>query len=189
MQNYITYIVRTSYREGDIALLSSVLTLRSMGSNYQVTVERNRLKFAAAHMATYHADLEPLHGHNYALHLQVTGELSDDSWVVDFGLLKRLGRQVCERLDHKFLLQGMSTSVSVERGSEVVVTFGDRRYAFPSQDVVELPIDNTTAERMAEWIGGEVGSALKQAGATNVTHLRVGVEEAPGQSGWWEGAL
>ena len=160
-----------------------------MGSSYQVTVERNRLKFAAAHMATYHDDLEPLHGHNYALHLQVSGELSDDSWVVDFGLLKRLGREVCEQLDHKFLLQGKSALLSVSRGAEVVVTFGDRRYAFPSQDVVELPIDNTTAERIAEWIGGEVGSALSRAGATNVRRLRVGVEEAPGQSGWWESSL
>lgn len=159
-----------------------------MEPTFKVVVERNRLKFAAAHMATYSGDLEPLHGHNYALHLEVTGTLlPTDSWVVDFATLKRLGREVCDRLDHKFLLQGSSELVGVEtEGKETTVSFGTRRYVLPSEDVIELPIDNTTAERLAEWMGGEILAGLKDAGAHNVERLVVGVEEAPGQAGWCE---
>ncbi|HET9199716.1 MAG TPA: 6-carboxytetrahydropterin synthase [Dehalococcoidia bacterium] len=160
-----------------------------METTYRVAVERNRLKFAAAHMATFTGDLEPLHGHNYALFIEVTGGLTQDSWVIDFGQLKRIGRDICGALDHKFLLQGASSLLSVDRGDEVRVGFRDRSYVFPKRDVIDLPVDNTTAERLAEWIGGQVLEALRQAGATNIVKLRVGLEEAPGQSGWWESNL
>lgn len=161
-----------------------------MGESYSVVVERNRLRFAAAHMASFSGDLEPLHGHNYALHLEVTGALTPDSWVVDFALLKRAGRDVCARLDHKFLLQADSTLLSIAiQENACTISFGGRAYSFPVSDVVSLPIDNSTAERLAQWIAGEVADALAAAGATNLATLRVGVEEAPGQAGWFETQL
>ena len=57
-------------------------------SEYRVRVERNKLKFAAAHMATFEGQCEPLHGHNYAVTIEVAGTLTEDSWVIDFAALK-----------------------------------------------------------------------------------------------------
>lgn len=152
---------------------------------YAVAVERNRLRFAAAHMATFHGDCEPLHGHNYQLIVEVEGGLTDDSWVWDFGALKRAAREVAETLDHKFLLQRDSRMLQVEQDAQsVTVSFRDRTYRFPSSDVASLPIDNTTAERLAEYIGGRLLEALKAAGAAHLARLRIGVEEMPGQTGW-----
>jgi 6-pyruvoyltetrahydropterin/6-carboxytetrahydropterin synthase len=154
-------------------------------SQFSVVVERNRLRFAAAHMATYSGQLEPLHGHNYALQVEVDGALTADSWVIDFSTLKRLARQICERLDHRFLLQGDSDVLRIEHHENIcTVTWNTKSYRFPLEDVAELPIDNTTAERLAEWIGGRLAEELMALGATNLTELRVGVEEAPGQAGW-----
>jgi 6-pyruvoyltetrahydropterin/6-carboxytetrahydropterin synthase len=48
--------------------------------------------------------------------------------------------------------------------------------------VVQLPIPNTTAEHLAEWIGGELAAALRAKGANNLTALEVEVEETFGQS-------
>ena len=64
-----------------------------------VTVEGIRLRFAAAHMATLGGELEPLHGHNYEVHCRVEGDLTDDRWVIDFGVLKRVLREACEALE------------------------------------------------------------------------------------------
>jgi 6-pyruvoyltetrahydropterin/6-carboxytetrahydropterin synthase len=154
-------------------------------SDYRVVVERNRLKFAAAHMATYSGQLEPLHGHNYALHVEVSGSLDSNSWVIDFSTLKRLAREICDRLDHRFLLQGDSEMLQITNDANTcTITSGSKSYRFPLEDVAELPIDNTTAERLAEWIGGRLAEELARKGATNLTGLRVGVEEAPGQAGW-----
>jgi len=152
---------------------------------YRVRVERNRLKFAAAHFATFEGQCEPLHGHNYAVTIEVAGGLTDDSWVVDFSALKAIGRAICDELDHKFLLQRDSRVLTIDEGmSNWKVRFLERGWVFPKSDVLPLPIDNTTAERLAEYIAGRVGEALRARGATDITEITVGVEEAPGQSGW-----
>lgn len=152
---------------------------------FSVRVERNRLKFAAAHMATFGGGCEPLHGHNYAVGLTVAGDLGDDAWVIDFGTLKRIGRQVCDSMDHRVLLQMESRAgLSVERTDGAYdVRFGDRCYRLPASDVFELPADNSTAERIAECIWEHVRHEFAGLpGASSLRHLAVEVEEAPGQS-------
>src|SRR5947208_2680754 len=150
--------------------------------DYHVRVEGNKLKFAAAHFATFEGKCEPLHGHNYAVSIDVTGALTDDSWVCDFSTLKSAGKALCGELDHKFLLQRDSRVLQIDEGmSNWKVRFLERGFVFPKADVLALPIDNTTAERLAEWFAGRVVEALRARGATNVTSVEVGVEEAPGQ--------
>src|SRR5256885_17217472 len=102
---------------------------------YRVRVERNRLKFAAAHFATFEGRCEPLHGHNYAVIIEVTGALTDDSWVVDFSTLKSAGRALCDELDHKFLLQRDSRALQIDEGlSNWKVRFLERGFVFPKAD-------------------------------------------------------
>jgi 6-pyruvoyltetrahydropterin/6-carboxytetrahydropterin synthase len=157
-----------------------------MQTTRHVTVERNRLRFAAAHMATFRGECEPLHGHNYDVIVEVTGDLTEDSWVWDFGELKRETKAIVDELDHRFLLQRQSRHLAIrEEPGRWVVGFGAREYVFPAADVVALPIDNTTAERLAEWLCGRLRACLERAGATNVRKLSVGIEEMPGQAGWY----
>jgi 6-pyruvoyltetrahydropterin/6-carboxytetrahydropterin synthase len=152
----------------------------------RVTVERNRLRFAAAHMATFHGGCEPLHGHNYDVFVEVDGGLTEDSWVWDFGDLKRATKAIIDELDHKFLLQRESTVLRInELEDSWELRFAARHYRFPKEDVVALPIDNTTAERIAEWVAGRLAESLRHSGATNLAKLTVGIEEMPGQAGWY----
>lgn len=149
---------------------------------YRVRVARVRLKFSAAHMATFGGEMEPLHGHNYAVSIEASGGLTDDSWVIDFGLLKKLGRSICDELDHKFLLQRESKVVEIDEGAtNWKLRFAGRGFVFPKSDVLSLPIDNTTAERLAEYFIMRLRATLHEANITNVTTITVGVEEAPGQ--------
>lgn len=155
-----------------------------------VTVEGVRLRFAAAHMATLGDELEPLHGHNYEVSCRVDGELTDDRWVIDFSVIKRVVREACEQLDHRFLLQRDSQLLQIEEGDgRWTVRFGDREYAFPSSDVAVLPIENTTAELLAEWLWRQVAAALAGDGRSNLQRLSVDVEEMPGQRGGYGRAI
>jgi 6-pyruvoyltetrahydropterin/6-carboxytetrahydropterin synthase len=153
---------------------------------HKITVERNTLRFAAAHFATFEGRCEPLHGHNYDLLIELEGALTDDSWVFDFGALKELARGICRELDHKFLLQRDSRVLQIEEAAgNWQVRFGERTWVFPASDIVALPIDNTTAERLAEYVAGRLHSALAGRGATNIARITVGIEEMPGQTGWF----
>ena len=159
--------------------------------SHSVSVERQRLRFAAGHFATFADELEPIHGHNYDVIVEVRGALTDESWVVDFSLLKRLTREVCEQLDHKFLLQMESRVLSIrDCGAHFEVQYKDEPpYRLPKRDVAQLPIDNSTAERLAEYIAGQLAERLRADGPGGLAALRVGVEEMPGQAGWFETPL
>ena len=168
---------------------------------WKVRVEGTDLRFSAAHFTTFEGQCEPLHGHNYAVTVEVEGELTEDSWVVDFVKLRKMARRVCDELDHRFLLQRESRVLEINEGTnnwKVRFRPGgrpsdqERGWALPKDEVVALPIDNSTAERLAEWFAGRMGEELRAslsgrqaAGATNVTAITVGVEEAPGQAAWY----
>ena len=161
---------------------------------WKIRVEGTDLRFSAAHFTTFEGQCEPLHGHNYAVTVEVEGELTEDSWVVDFVKLRKMARRVCDDLDHRFLLQRESRVLEMKEGTSTwKVRFRpggrpsgqERGWALPKDEVVALPIDNSTAERLAEWFAGRLGEELRAAGATLVTAITVGVEEAPGQAAWY----
>lgn len=148
-----------------------------------VEVRGVRLRFAAAHMATLEGELELLHGHNYVVACRVEGDLTADSWVIDFSALKRLCREACEELDHHFLLQARSPLLDLrEEDGAWLITHGERHYRFPAAEVVALPIENTTAELLARWIWERVAQGLAAGAHANIRHLAIEVEEMPGQS-------
>jgi len=150
---------------------------------YKIIVERETLRFAAAHITTFQGQAEPLHGHNYALLVEVEGDLSEDAWVMDFGELKRMAEALCQQLDHRFLLPRDNPALQITDLDDAwQITSHDRRYVIPKSDVCLLPLDNSTAERLAEWFCHRLAEALAERG--NITSISVGVEESPGQAGW-----
>ena len=152
-----------------------------------VTVSGVRLKFASAHMATLGNELEPLHGHNYSVSVKVEGTLSNDFWVIDFSKIKGITRDICDRLDHKFLLQAKSNLLSSTLEQETWhLSFGSRVYQLPQSDVAVLPIENSTAELLAEWICTQIDKELLNHGQTNINLIAVEIEEMPGQSGGFQ---
>ncbi len=164
--------------------------------SHGVRVERNRLRFAAGHFATFADELEPIHGHNYDVTVEVEGPLTAESWVIDFSQLKRLTREVCATLDHKFLLQMASRVLTIrDDDTHYEVQYNAQPpYRLPKGDVAALPIDNSTAERLAEYIAGRLAEALPRppsggGGPAGLTRLKVMVEEMPGQSAWFEQPL
>lgn len=154
--------------------------------SYRIRLERNTLRFAAAHFTTFGEECESLHGHNYDVLVEIEGDLTADAWVFDFTEAKRIVAGICEELDHRFLLALDSPALQISNAEgEYRVVFGDRRYVMPSGDVAALAIDNTTAERLAEWMCGRIAQELAVRGAGNVHRVSVGIEEAPGQAGWF----
>ena len=149
----------------------------------RINVYGPQLRFAAAHFTTSGGQCEPLHGHNYAVAVELRGDLTPDSWLFDFVELRRIVAALCQELDHAFLLPAQSPHLTAKRSrGHYDITLGDRRYVIPEADVRSLPIDNSTAERLAEWLAGRLAADLSARGAANLSSLTVTVEEAPGQS-------
>ena len=104
---------------------------------------------------------------------------------------------IVARLDHRMLLPthnrlldvSTATIASLDGGAgraEVTVWFKDRRWVFPADECVLLPLVNTTAEWLACWIGRELLCAMAAAGSPITGSLRLEVDECLGQSATWE---
>lgn len=155
-----------------------------MTEHYKVRVSKDYLVFCSAHFITYEGDTcERLHGHNYRAAVEVEGPLDENFYVVDFIALKNLVRKLTDELDHRMLLPTRSRFIRVEEtAGSVDVRFEERRWQFPREDCVLLPVENTTAELLARWLGERVRDELtKRVGAVPPV-VRVEVEESFGQS-------
>jgi 6-pyruvoyltetrahydropterin/6-carboxytetrahydropterin synthase len=154
------------------------------GRRYSVVVSKDYLKFAAAHFIAYPGFREPLHGHNYQVSVRIEAELGPDGYVLDFGLVKRIAKALCEELDERVLLPERSDCLAVTQLDDAVevTTESGARFRFPAADVRLLPIAHSSAEELAAHLLGRLRDALRgEAGGRGITALEVGVAEAPGQ--------
>ena len=137
-------------------------------------------------MATFGDSCEPLKGDKYGVIVEVEGELTDVGWVFDLGALKEMTRDVCKELDHKFLLQRDNMVLKIDEGkTNWKIRYEAKGWVFPKEDVIVLPIENSTAEQLAKLFAERIRNQLEQRGASNITSIAVGVEEMPGQAGWY----
>ncbi len=154
------------------------------GERFSIQVAKDYLKFSAAHFMAHGEGRERLHGHNYRVSLRLEGVLGEDGYVMDFALVKDLGRRLCRELDERTLLPARSDCLSIrELGESVEVVHRDgSRFLFPVSDVVLLPIAHTSAEELAWFLATrlkeELGSGMRQ----GLESLEVGVAESTGQA-------
>jgi 6-pyruvoyltetrahydropterin/6-carboxytetrahydropterin synthase len=99
---------------------------------FEVTVDQT---FAAGHaLRNYKGKCENVHGHNFKVQVTIEGQRLDDAgMLVDFVDVKRVMRQVIERLDHQFL-----------------------------NDVSPFDVKNPSAENIAEYFHIEMTSGLAE---------------------------
>jgi 6-pyruvoyltetrahydropterin/6-carboxytetrahydropterin synthase len=155
-----------------------------MSSSFRIRVTKDHLTFCSGHFITYEgSQCERLHGHNYRVAVEVTGPLDGNHYVFDFIQLKELTREICDALDHRMMLPARSSLIHVAmEGSQVEVRFQERRWSFPLDDCVLIPIENTTAEELARYIAGQLRQSLLDRCRFQPELLVVEVEESHGQS-------
>ena len=154
------------------------------GSSYKVRVTKDYLVFCSGHFITYNGDCcERIHGHNYRVAVEVEDELDINHYVFDFIALKDLTRAIVNELDHRMLLPTRSTSILLEDdGPNWLVRYQDLRWSFPRAECALLPIANTTAELLADYIAGRLLEDFAGRQLPTPRVLRVEVEESFGQS-------
>lgn len=148
-------------------------------------LQKEQLVFSSAHFITFAGNIcERLHGHNYGVKAEVEGPLDENKYVVDFIAFRDNLEKVVRRLDHHMLLPTQHETIHVEAGeTEVVTRFEEKRWVFPLEDCILLPITNTTAEQLAWWIGSELKTLMKPIVGDALHYLEVSVDENNGQWG------
>jgi 6-pyruvoyltetrahydropterin/6-carboxytetrahydropterin synthase len=159
-----------------------------MNESYSVQITKDYLVFSAAHFITFAGNqCERLHGHNYRVAAEIDGPLDENHYVVDFIALRDELKAIVDALDHHVLLPTSHPQIKVTADDrQVEARFEDRRWLFPREDCMLLPVPNTTAELLARYIGQRLLARLADSLVEQFTRLRIRVDENCGQWGCWQ---
>jgi 6-pyruvoyltetrahydropterin/6-carboxytetrahydropterin synthase len=162
-------------------------------SDFKVTVSKDYLVFSSAHFITFRGhQCETLHGHNYRVGVTVEGAVDNEClFVVDFSILKKVVRKLTDEIDHKVLLPAKNPKLAFrDTGMQRQVDyFGEHTYTFPVVDCAMMPIENTTAEMIAQHFAHRTRDELTGMGIRNLTAIELEVEESFGQSATYRLAI
>jgi len=159
-----------------------------MPESFKIRVTKDHLVFSAGHFISYEGNkCERLHGHNYRTAVEVESDLDENFYVFDFIALKHLTKTITDELDHRMLLPTLNKLIAVDAGPKnVQVRYRDREWRFPREDCILLPIENTTTELLARYVGHKLLEEIRGRHHFNPRILRVEVEENVGQSATFE---
>ena len=155
--------------------------------SWAIKLNKEYFKFSCAHFLIFpDGSKERLHGHNYHVTVDIEGDLTEQGLVIDFLDAKPVVRELCDSLDEHWLVPSQHPELKVEEQDDghTRVTYREARYLVPSDEILLLPINNTSVENLATWFVDTLRTRLvDQFGASQVRRLRVGISETTGQSG------
>ena len=155
--------------------------------NWAIHMHKEYFKFSCAHfLIVPDGSKERLHGHNYHVDAEIEGQLTDKGIVIDFILVKPVIRELCDYLDEHWLLPGEHPELKIDERDDghTEVVYRGAHYLAPTEEIIVLPINNTSAENLSTWIGRELVRRIgERFGKTQIEKLKLSVSETSGQWG------
>lgn len=145
---------------------------------------KTNIRFSAAHFIPSHNKCSRLHGHDYAILVNVYGE-PVDGILVDFVEVKHALRNIVAEMDHKLLVPEKDKySQHNIVGDECTVNYNNKRIVTSVNDVYLCDVETTSSEELSEFIGRKLLRSLSL--KKNIKKIEMCVEEGPGQGAYAE---
>lgn len=148
-------------------------------------IHKQNFKFSSAHFLIFDSQrAEKLHGHNYQVQFEMTfpqdsALMKEQGFCIDFYEIKKWLKAKLDAWDEHVLLPETNSEFKFhQKGESLEVRFRDRFYVFPRNEVILLPIVNTSVELLSLLIAEE---AMKQYRSLGIQKISVRVEETAGQ--------
>ncbi len=155
----------------------------------RIEIVKQALNFSAGHFTIFSAtERENLHGHNFQVECFLTGPVSRDGLMFDYGIIKKVVRTLCDELDEQVILPGLSPYLDIsEEEDYVVASFHGEKLPFLRRDVTVLPVANSTVEEFSHYFLMKLLNHPEFAGR-GIIEMTVKVSSSPGQTGCstWE---
>ncbi|CAN0097530.1 unnamed protein product, partial [Ectocarpus sp. 8 AP-2014] len=160
---------------------------------FEVFVAKEDFKFSSSHFVAFEGFRERLHGHNYSCSVRLKGEVCQDGYVVDFGIVKKVMRKLCKGLNERFLCPMESDALEITlTGSQVVIVCQDgATFVLPRDDCALLPLIHSTAEELSHFLFSRLlrEFTLPYLHSRGVTEMDVSVAELPRQEAIYRGKV
>ncbi len=140
--------------------------------------------FSAGHFTIFSKTTrERLHGHNYSLAATVTAAIQEPGITFNYTIFKDRLKSLCNALHCHFLLPKNSPYLSIDEDADYYhVTFNHEKIPFLKNDVIMLPVENTTLEDLSRWFLNEIVSDEKFIVDHVISSVTIKVFNGPEQS-------
>jgi len=140
--------------------------------------------FCAGHFTIFSKDhRERLHGHNYSLAATVTAAMHEPGMTFNYKIFKDRLKSVCKKMDRHFLLPKNCPYLTFDEDTDYYyVTFNGEKIPFLKDDVLMLPIENTTLEDLSQWFVNEISADKKFIDDYAISAITIKVFNGPEQS-------
>ena len=141
---------------------------------------KSGIHFSSAHIIPEYEKCGRIHGHTYAVHLKIFGDMDEKGIIMDFSVVKDFLRDIVDFLDHRILIPLDSKAVKIEEKDDYLTIFMlKKKYVLPKNDCLILPIESTSAENLSKYILEKIIEDVDF--PSRVKTVEVGVDEGYGQ--------
>lgn len=159
-----------------------------------IVITKNMGYFCAAHTLPYHeGGCANLHGHNYGVEVTVAGEVQKlgiptHGMIIDFSDLKTIWKEIHDQVDHALIIAENPPEwyTRFDDVYELAIHEGQADQDLSIDDllgkVFHMPVADTTAECMVEWIAQEFQNKLPE----GVKVTKVALSETESSVAIWE---
>lgn len=123
-----------------------------------IEIEKAYLHFAAAHFTIFSAtDRERLHGHNWRMGVEITGEVDDNGLCFDYAIYKEILKKLCHKYDEYTLIAEQSPYLTITDDSDFYyIKHNEITQPLLKTDTILLPIKNVTIEELSHFFLSEL---------------------------------
>lgn len=153
----------------------------------RTTIElfKENMKFSAGHFTIFSpTQREPLHGHNFTVYVGIDTQVGDEGLTFDYRYYKKIAYDLCQYLNHTFLIPEKSKYLSIESdGDYYYIYFSDEKIPFLKKDVTLMPLFNISVEDLSAWFVEKLIEDKQRVAEHLIERIIVKVFSAPGQCG------
>ncbi|MEM0482286.1 MAG: 6-carboxytetrahydropterin synthase [Nitrososphaerota archaeon] len=144
----------------------------------KIRISDPSLSFDYAHFLPDIEKCSTIHGHTASIEVEVAGEKAGPGLVVDFGILKRVVREVVSELDHRILV--CEKYVKSRSDTTVTIRFagrgGEYSLSAPLSQVFIMSFE-PTIENLASYLAESIFKHMPE----NVQYVKVTASEGAGK--------
>jgi len=158
-----------------------------------IEIEKQYLHFSAAHFTIFSAqERERLHGHNFRLAVEITGEIDSNGLCFDYAIYKKILKDLCHQYDEYTLIAKESPYLQITEDDDFYfVKHNDRTQPLLKTDTILLPVKNVTIEELSHYFLQQLVADQVHLAKLKICAFEVRVSSGPNQWGIarWEHSI
>jgi len=150
-----------------------------------IEIEKSYLHFSAAHFTVFSAtNRERLHGHNWRIAVEITGEIGEDGLCFDYAIYKKILKDLCAKYDEYTLIGEQSPYLNITEDDDFYfVEHNGRIQPLLKTDTILLPVKNVTIESLSHYFLSELTRDQTHLDELNIHAFEMRVSSGPDQWG------